>query len=117
AVFVDNSNRPFVYRPDSAFIDVSVIHPRTHMVSDRPDWLLRSNSWKEYKLDEALDLAFPCIIAAYYPHEVGNESVPVDIIEIDSIHPKSLILPPGEFILHIVDRIGDTKTKKITVFD
>src|SRR5690606_22760739 len=40
AVFVDNSNWPFAYRPDSAFIDVSVIHPRTHMVYNRPDWLL-----------------------------------------------------------------------------
>ena len=116
-VFVNSSNRPFAYRPDSAFIDVSVIHPRTRMVYNRPDWLLRSNSWKEYKLDEALDFAFPCIIAAYYPHEVGNESVPVDLIEIDSTHQKSLILPPGDFILHIIDSAGKTKTKKITVFD
>lgn len=117
AVLVDRSNRPFGYRPDSASIDISVIHPRTRMVSDRPDWLLRTNAWKEYKLDEDLDLVFPCLIAAYYPHEAGKDSVPVDLIEVDSIHQKSLILPPGDFVLHITDSTGKSKTKKITVFD
>jgi hypothetical protein len=117
SVFVDSSNRPFAYRPDSASIDISVIHPRTLLVSDRPDWLLRSNSWKEYKLEGDLDLTFPCLIAAYYSHDVGTESVPVDLIEVDSIHQKSLILPPVDFILHITDSTGKAKTKKITVSD
>jgi hypothetical protein len=117
AVFVDSSNQPFAYRPDSASIDISVLHPRTHMVSNRPDWLLRANSWREYKLEGDLDLTFPCLIAAYYPHEVRTESVPVDLIEVDAIHQKSLILPPGDFILHITDSTGKTKTMKITVSD
>src|SRR5690606_13441312 len=90
AVFVDNSGQPLNYRPDSAYIDINVFHPRTRMISDRPDWLLRSNTWKEYKLDEGLNLTFPCIVAAFYPDENATDAVPIDVIQIDASRQKSL---------------------------
>lgn len=116
-VFVDHYNQPLHYRPDSAYVDISVFHPRTRFISGRPDWLLRSNSWKAYQLEEDLDLTFPCRIAAFHPAENTTNAVPVDLVELDAIHQKALILPPGDFILHIVDLTGNTKIKKITVFD
>lgn len=116
-VFVDHRNQPLHYRPDSAYVDISVFHPRTRFISGRPDWLLRSNSWKAYKLEEDLNLTFPCRIAAFHPDERMTDAVPVDLVELDAIDQKALILPPGDFILHIVDRTGNTKIKKITVFD
>lgn len=116
SVLVDNHNQALNFRPDSAYIDINVVHPRTQIISGRPNWLLRFNSWKEYRLEGDLDIKFPCIIAAYYQNEIDTESVPVDIIEVDFIHQKSLILPPGDFILHIFDRTGKIERKKITVF-
>lgn len=117
AVFVDNCDQLFSYRPDSAYIDVNVFHPRSQMIAGRPDWLLRCNTWKEYKLEKDLDLTFPYRVAAYYPHEINTETVPVDLIELDFNDQKSLILPPGDFILQIVDKTGKVKIKKIIVSD
>lgn len=116
-VFVDHCDQPLNYRPDSAYVDMNVFHARTKFISGRPDWLLRSNSWKAYELEEDLNLTFPCRIAAYHPDERTIDAVPVDLLEMDAIHQKALILPPGDFILHIVNRTGSTKIKKITVFD
>src|SRR5690606_23968695 len=48
-VFVDHHNQPLHYRPDSAYVAINVFHPRTRLISGRPDWLLRSNSWKVYE--------------------------------------------------------------------
>src|SRR5690606_4598143 len=116
-VFVDHRNQPLHYRPDCAYVDISVFHPRTRFISGRPDWLLRSNSWKAYQLEEDLDLTFPSRIAAFHADENTTDAVPVNLVGLNNIHQKSLILPPGDFILHIVDRTGNTKIEKIIVFD
>ena len=57
------------------------------------------------------------IIVDYDANETNIEPVPVDLIEVDFIHQKLLILPPGNFILRSVHKTGRVKTRKITVFN
>ncbi|WP_159477236.1 hypothetical protein [Dyadobacter sp. 3J3] len=117
AVFIDTNGNPYNMRRDSSLVDLKVAHPRTQYISKRPSWLLRNDSWKEYKLDKIkFDINFPCLISAYPIKEDDKaESVPIDQIEINNYGEKSLILPPGTFILPLTDQNGRTQKRQITV--
>src|SRR5690606_37781562 len=101
------NNQFFSYRPDSSKIDLTVAHPRTQMVSGRPNWLLRSGTWKTFSLENLdIDMHFPSLVAAFHLNETGSRSVPVDQIEVSGKGHPPLVLPPGNFMLHITDKKG-----------
>ncbi|WP_420152193.1 hypothetical protein [Siphonobacter sp.] len=114
AILLDKQGHPIRLDGESEVTDLQVIHPRSQFVHGRPRWLLRNGSWREVSLKKIrFQVAFPCLVKAYYPEE--ENSVPVDQIELRSPAQQSLILPPGSFVVELTDSQGKTQKETLTV--
>ena len=81
---------------------LSNIHPETHYVNNRPNWLLSERSRKEYYLDKSKIVQYPLLVLTYRKGEFENNGIPTDIIEVsESENIPSLILNKGDYVIII----------------
>lgn len=114
AILLNKQGHPIRLDGERELTDLQVMHPRTPFVRGRPRWLLRNGSWQEVSLKKfRFQVAFPCLIKAYYPGE--SNSVPLDQIELRNPAEQSLILPQGSFVLELTDSHGKTQKDTLTV--
>lgn len=105
AVLSDKEGQLISLNGDSSIVDLRVIHPPTQLVHGRPAWLYRNGQWKNKYLDNP-EIRFPATLLVYPYGREDENSVPVDIIEINNPQEKALVLPPGKFTVKIKDRDG-----------
>lgn len=104
-VLIDGDGNLFNGKKDNDQFDISVIHPETEYINNRPNWLLSLENRKEYQIEKFKITQFPLLVFAYRKNEFENSGVPVDIIEvIDSDNVPSLILDKGTYEIIIKDR-------------
>lgn len=114
AILLNKQGHPIRLDGESEVTDLQVMHPRSQFIHGRPRWPLRNGSWREVSLKKLrFQVAFPCLIKAYYPGE--ENSVPVDQIELRNPVQQSLILPRGSFVLELTDSQGKTQKETLTV--
>jgi hypothetical protein len=103
SILVKENGELFSGPKGTHFYDVRMIHPRTHLVKGRPDWLL-NNGARFIDIPKKKLPGYPCIAHAYKKGENTNDAVPIDVVEIpgaDKMRP--LALPPGEYIIRVRD--------------
>lgn len=94
--------------------DALIYHPRTRYVFNRPDWLVNfpGNKIIDYEVEGD---NYPYLVKAYR-FEIGDKSVPIDIIQKEYNHDNTgLVLPSGDYIIKIVDRDRKVQVKNLTV--
>lgn len=90
------SNLPYVYRRGNSYVDLTVLHPRTKYIDNRPEWIFND----DYKLKAIplpdIAIEFPSMILAYLENEDLDSAIPVDIIELESSSDSfSMVLDSG----------------------
>ncbi len=103
-VLIDNNNNPFNGKKGSDQVDARIIHPETHYINNRPDWLLKGSNRKEYYPERPVTAKYPLLVQAYRKNEFENKGIPADMIEIlekKSVSP--LILGKGDFEIILKD--------------
>jgi hypothetical protein len=86
-------------------VDVRIIHPETHYVNNRPNWLLSIENRKEYRIENLKITQYPLLVLAYRKNEFENRGVPTDIIEVfESENAPFLILEKGDYDIIMKDR-------------
>jgi hypothetical protein len=104
-VLIDQDGNLFNGKKDNDQFDISVIHPETQYLNNRPNWLLSVRNRKEIQLAKLEITEFPILVFAYRKNEFQNSGVPVDLIELnDSNNFPSLILDKGIFEIIIKDK-------------
>ncbi len=100
SVLVDT--RGHVVKP-TANVDIEVMHPVTHYISGRPQWLYFTDEHQAVNIPSTeIDLNYPVIVSAYFAEE--KSGVAADRIELkDPYDRKKLILAPGEYLIKIDD--------------
>lgn len=103
-VFIDGNGNLFNGKKGSDQVDISVIHPETKYINNRPNWLLSVGNRKEYQIAKHTITQFPILVLAYRKNEFEHGGVPVDLIEVnDSDDVLSLILDIGTYEIIIKD--------------
>ncbi|MCE7038796.1 hypothetical protein [Dyadobacter sp. CY312] len=114
-VFINPKGEPVNLSTDSRETDLQIMHPRSQLIHGRPNWLLRGNSYKPFKLDKlAHRIKFPCLVAAFRANE-SKDSVPVDQIEVNNHNDKALMLPAGKYRIVLTDADGKIHEKITTI--
>ena len=108
-VLIDKNGNLFNGRKNSDRVDCVIIHPETHYVNNRPNWLLREGSRKEYLIESSKIVQYPLLVLAYRKNELENNGVPTDIIEIlDNDNTPPLILDKGDYEIIMKDSYYNT---------
>ena len=96
--------------------DIQVYHPRTTFQYGRPSYLLSNPGWKEVELSlSEYELTFPISIEATLQSE-ENEATPLDRVEqLSRFQNLRLVLPMGEYDIHITDVLGKVVSFKKTI--
>ncbi|MBD0255864.1 MAG: hypothetical protein ICV83_09105 [Cytophagales bacterium] len=117
SVFVDAAGKAFNGPPGTKSFDVRVCHPRTTYRQGRPGWLFRGGAWKAHPVNtRAVDVGFPCLALAYKADENPSDAIPVDVIELAGpANAKPLVLPPGKYIVHLLNKDGKRQQMNIDV--
>ncbi len=104
-VLIDRDGNLFNGKKDNDQFDISVIHPETEYLNNRPNWLFSVRNRKEIQIAKLAITEFPVLVFAYRKNEFQNSGVPVDLIELnDSNNFPSLILDKGIFEIIIKDK-------------
>jgi len=104
-VLIDKNGNLFNGKKGNDQVDVRVIHPETHYVNKRPNWLLSVGNRKEYRIENSKITQYPLLVLAYRKNEFENSGVPVDIIEVfESEDVPFLILDKGNYDIIMKDR-------------
>lgn len=104
-VLIDGNGNLFNGKKGNDQVDVRIIHPETHYVNNRPNWLLSVENRKEYRIENSKITQYPLLVLAYRKNEFENSGVPVDIIEVfESENIPSLILDKGNYDIIMKDR-------------
>lgn len=104
-VLIDRDGNLFNGKKDNDQFDISVIHPETEYLNNRPNWLFSVRNRKEIQIAKLAITEFPVLVFAYRKNEFQNSGVPVDLIELnDSNNFSSLILDKGIFEIIIKDK-------------
>ena len=104
-VLIDENGNLFNRIRNNAQVDCVIIHPETHYVNNRPNWLLGEGNRKEYQIEKSKIIQYPLLVLAYRQNEFENNGIPTDIIEVfenENIPP--LILNKGDYEIIIKDR-------------
>ena len=108
-VLIDENGNLFNGGKNVDQVDCIVIHPETHYVNSRPNWLLRVENRKEYHIEKPKIVQYPLLVLAYRKNEFENNGVPSDIIEVfENENIPSLILDKGNYEIVIKDQEYNT---------
>lgn len=101
-IMVNKEGKTYNGGVNSNQVDCRIIQPETEFINGRPNWLLRLNDRKEYKLPEAKLNQLPLLVLAYHKGEYETGGIPFDIIEIKDKNEKmALLLKKGEYTIVI----------------
>lgn len=104
-VLIDKNGNLFNGKKGNEQVDVRIIHPETHYVNNRPNWLLSIENRKEYRIENLKITQYPLLVLAYRKNEFENRGVPTDIIEVfESENAPFLILEKGDYDIIMKDR-------------
>jgi hypothetical protein len=114
SVFVNDSGK--ILGSGEAY-DLVVYHPRSKYVQGRPTWLLSYGDRRYYSIPpKKMSITFPLIAVVYPINDDFENSVPVDIIELESkADRKALVLKKGTYkiFLRNANKQEVSFTKKI----
>ncbi|MDN4165906.1 hypothetical protein QWY31_10355 [Cytophagales bacterium LB-30] len=103
-VLIDGDGNLFNGKKGENRFDIIIIHPETHYIDKRPNWLLSLENRKKYQIEKSKINQLPILVFAYRKNEFENNGVPADIIEvIDSDSVPSLIIDRGSYEIIIKD--------------
>ncbi|ELR69059.1 hypothetical protein C900_05448 [Fulvivirga imtechensis AK7] len=103
SVFLDGKNKPFVEPFVQESIDIQVFHPKTEFKFNRPTWLKSDESNYYLIPDDYLEYEGSLIQAI--DMDRSESAIPNDQTIIKK--NTALVLPPGKYKIHIVDRNGN----------
>jgi hypothetical protein len=95
--------------------DMTVIHPATKFVNNRPDWLLKADNQYFFPA-KYLKGSENVLAVAYNATEPAGLAVPVDVAEIDGdTSDTALVLPPGKYNLLLINQSHQKRLVHFTV--
>ena len=104
-ILIDKYGNLFNGKKGNEQVDCNIIHPETHYVNSRPNWLFGAGNRKEYHIEKSKIVQYPLLVLAYRKNEFENNGVLSDIIEIlEKENIPSLILDKGVYEIIIKDR-------------
>ena len=84
SIIIDKDQNPSRYDRGAAWTDITVLHPNTEYVNNRPNWLFENgNKNISITLDD-IEIEFPVMVLAYKKDEDLNLAVPIDITEVEN---------------------------------
>lgn len=97
-VLLDKNNAPFKYTRGEGWTDLTVLHPTSEFIDNRPAWLFTNGNKKVSVQLEEIEIEYPVMILAYKQGENINDAVPVDIIErADKTDDNNMALREGAY--------------------
>lgn len=104
-ILINKDGNLFNGKKDNNQVDCRIIHPETHYVNNRPNWLLSASSRKEYQIEKSKIVQYPLLVLAYRKNEFENNGVPTDLIEVlENENIPSLILGKGDYEIILKDK-------------
>ncbi|MBC2838348.1 hypothetical protein [Robiginitalea sp. SC105] len=112
-VLLDEAGNPFQAKSGEAYTDLTIFHPATEYVNNRPGWLFDQGNLKgEIELEEFKSM-FPVLVMAFREGEDINQAVPVDISEVQNEQGKAILaLPKGVYTIVVTDKNQSFEFKK-----
>lgn len=84
--------------------DCRIIYPVTTYINGRANWL-KIEGRKTYAIPTATIAEFPVFVMAYRKNEFENDGIPADIVELENVEQKSvLILDKGMYRIIVKDK-------------
>ncbi|MDL2297368.1 hypothetical protein LJC68_09995 [Bacteroidales bacterium OttesenSCG-928-B11] len=104
-VLIDENGNLFNGKKGNDQVDVRIIHPETHYINNRPNFLLGAGNRKEYHIEKSTIPQYALLVLAYRKNEFENNGVPADIIEVfENENIPSLILDKGNYEIIMKDK-------------
>jgi hypothetical protein len=97
-VLVNQNKEVFNGYRDPKQTDITVIHPVTHYVNERPGWLAAGRIAYRLPKKKFKTYSFPIQVLAFRINEYENNGVPADIVELNAGQANvPLYLPEGKY--------------------
>lgn len=101
---------PFGHEQYKGWMDVSVFHPFTKFINNRPDWIFKNGKQKiEISLNDKIDIEGPLMILAFKKGENISIAIPIDVQEIENKNSRiTLALKSGSYqiVVQNLDKEG-----------
>lgn len=103
SILLDVNKKPYKYTIKDSYTDITVFHPITKYVNNRPEWLFTYKPVELSLTDAPID--FPVMVLVYKKGEAINKAIPVDIVEIiDATDKAYLALNKGNYNIVITNK-------------
>ncbi|WP_224490705.1 hypothetical protein [Robertkochia flava] len=111
-VLLDTANQPLQAKSGEAYTDITVFHPNTNYVNERPGWLFNQVN-SEQEIDIApFKLPLPLFVMAFKEGEDIHQAVPVDITEVSKEGDKAILaLESGTYTIIVTNKERSFKFK------
>ena len=83
-ILLDKENNSLNYNRRGAYADITVFHPNTEYIKNRPNWLFKNENLNTSISLTDIEIEFPILVLAYKKGEDINLAVPIDITEIEN---------------------------------
>lgn len=105
SVLIDKENQALKYETGKAWADLTIVHPTTQYINNRPDWLFKNgNQQVSVKLTD-IEIEYPVMVLAFKKDENIHQAVPMDITEIATKNDKcTFALKKGEYVIIVTNR-------------
>ena len=115
-ILLDKENNPYKNEQRQSWTDISLFHPNTQYINERPNWLFKNNN-KGVKINlNNIDILFPVMILAYKKGENINTAIPMDIIEIENKNKLAFLsLKKGDYEIVVVNQIENARKFNLNV--
>ncbi|MEP2281254.1 hypothetical protein [Maribacter sp.] len=114
SVLIDKNGNPMKVEKKERWTDLAVVHPKTKLVYNRPNWLFRNGN-KPVTLElNNLDISFPVMVLAYKKGEDIKTGVPTDILEVENkTDIIKLALKKGAYEIVVTNLDGNSRKIKL----
>lgn len=116
SVFIDRMGNSFKLEENPEWFDIMIFHPKTKMVHNRPDWILRNDKMKVNIDVKEIEIGKPFLAMAFKENEDYRKSVPVDIVEVeDNLEPITFALEKGYYHIVFQNQNHEARLKLVNV--
>ena len=105
SVLLNKIDVPYKTVTDSSWTDITVFHPFTEYINERPNWLFYDGK-KSVSMDlKNITIDFPIMLMAFNnEEEIEKDAVPIDIVEIGNKAEKAtLVLNKGKYLIKAIN--------------
>ncbi len=109
-ILIDKNNNPLKYERKEAWTDITVFHPNTEYIDNRPNWLFENGNENISIALTDIQMEFPVMVLAFKKGEDINLAVPIDITEVENQTENcNLGLKKGTYNIVVTNRRESVK--------